>query len=157
VNRISHETGDFIPGTKISVLNAGAQRLGVFICYEAAFPELVRKFTAQGANVLVNLTNDGYFGHSEARLQHLLIARMRAVENRRWLIRSTNDGYSAVIDPAGRIIQTLPPYQQLAAPVHYGLIQDQTFYAKHGDWFVWSCLVIGLGLGLYNTPKSGRR
>jgi apolipoprotein N-acyltransferase len=154
VNRISHETGDFIPGTKVSVLNAGAQRLGVFICYEAAFPELVRQFTAQGANVLVNLTNDGYFGHSEARLQHLMIARMRAVENRRFLIRSTNDGYSAVIDPAGRIIQTLPPYQQLAAPVRYGVIQEQTFYAMHGDWFVWSCLVIGLGLGIYNLRRK---
>ena len=75
----------------------------MFICYEAAFPDLVRQFAAAGANVLVNLSNDGYFGHSEARAQHLLIARMRAVENRRYLIRSTNDGLSAIVDPQEKL------------------------------------------------------
>jgi len=85
---------------------AAGDRLGVFICYESAFPNLVRQFTKQGANVLVNLSNDSYFGRSEARVQHLSIARMRAVENRRFLIRATNDGFSAVIDPAGRILQS---------------------------------------------------
>ncbi len=67
----------------------------------------------------MNLSNDAYFGHSEARQQHLLIARMRAVENRRFLIRATNDGFSAVIDPAGRIVQSLPAYQQFVARVRY--------------------------------------
>jgi apolipoprotein N-acyltransferase len=147
VNRVTQETGDFVPGTQVKVLNAGPARLGVFICYEAAFPELVRQFTAQGANVLVNLSNDGYFGHSEARAQHLAIARMRAVEDRRFLIRSTNDGFSAVIDPAGRVIQLLEPYKQFAAPVRYGLVKETTFYARFGDWFVWGCLAVGLVLG----------
>jgi apolipoprotein N-acyltransferase len=148
VNRVTRDAGDYVPGTEIKVLDAGAQRMGVFICYEAAFPELVRRFTAKGANVLVNLSNDGYFGHSEARLQHLALARMRAVENRRFLIRATNDGLTAVIDPAGRIIQLLPPYRQVAAPIRYGLSSEQTAYARFGDWFVWSCLVVGVGLGL---------
>ncbi len=76
-----------------------AERLGVFICYESAFPDEVRQFVKGGANLLVNISNDGYFGHSAAREQHLEIARMRAVENSRWLIRSTNDGITAVIDP----------------------------------------------------------
>ena len=151
VNRITQETGDFVPGTQVRVLDAGNQRLGAFICYESAFPELVRLFSAQGANVLVNLSNDGYFGHTEARQQHLLLARMRAVENDRWLIRSTNDGYTVVADPAGRITQSLPPFRTLAAAVNYGLIQAPTFYALHGDWFVWSCLAIGLTLGLWHT------
>ena len=74
-------------------------RIGTFICYESVFPAEVREFVRQGANLLVNLSNDGYFGHSAAREQHLEIARMRAVENRRWLLRSTNDGITAVIDP----------------------------------------------------------
>ena len=148
VNRVTQETGDFVPGTQIEVLNAGAARMGVFICYEAAFPELVRQFTAQGANVLVNLSNDGYFGHTEARQQHLALARMRAVENRRFLVRSTNDGLSAVIDPSGTVIQTLPPYKELAAQIKYGLTNDLTVYAHFGDWFVWTCLTVGLGLGL---------
>ena len=77
------------------------------------FPDEVRQFVKGGANLLVNISNDGYFGHSAAREQHLEIARMRAVENSRWLIRSTNDGITAVIDPAGRIDERLPLYQEL--------------------------------------------
>jgi apolipoprotein N-acyltransferase len=157
VNRVTHETGDFVPGTEVRVLNAGSVRMGTFICYESVFPELVRQFPAQGANVLVNLSNDGYFGHSEARQQHLAIARMRAVENRRFLIRSTNDGYTAVIDPAGRIIQMLEPYKQFASPIRYGLVTGTTFYTRHGDWFVWTCLAVGLLLGgwkvFFPTPR----
>jgi apolipoprotein N-acyltransferase len=148
VNRISREAGDFVPGHDIRILDTISARLGVFICYESAFPDLVRQFTRQGANVLVNLSNDAYFGHSEAREQHLLVARMRAIENRRFLIRSTNDGISAVIDPAGRIRNRLPMYRQLAAPVRYGLIETTTFYARHGDWFAWSCLALTLPLSL---------
>ncbi len=109
MNRITKETSDFVPGHDIKVFPAAGHRLGVFICYESAFPDLVRQFSKDGADVLVNLSNDGYFGHTEAREQHLLLARMRAVENRRFLIRSTNDGITAVIDPAGRIATKLPP------------------------------------------------
>ena len=145
VNRITREAGDFVPGHNVAILPAAGHRLGVFICYESAFPNLVRQFTRQGADVLVNLSNDAYFGHSEAHEQHLLIARMRAVENRRFLIRSTNDGITAVIDPAGRIIQRLPPYQEVAAPIRYGVVETTTLYARHGDWFAWGCLAIGLG------------
>jgi apolipoprotein N-acyltransferase len=154
VNRITQETGDFIPGTEVKVLHAGHDRLGVFICYESAFPDLVRQFSRQGANVLVNLSNDGYFGRSAAREQHLLIARMRAVENRRFLIRATNDGLSAVIDPSGRIIQTIPPYQQLVAPIRYGTIEETTFYSRHGDWFAWTCLFAGLCFAVASARQS---
>ena len=154
VNRVTQETGDFVRGTDVKVLNAGGSRMGVFICYEVAFPELVRQFTQKGANVLINLSNDGYFGHSEARRQHLAIARMRAVENRRFLIRATNDGLTAVIDPAGRVIQSMPPYEQVAAPARYGLVSDLTPYAHFGDWFVWSCLGAGTGLALLAIRQS---
>ncbi len=75
---------------------------------------------------------------------------MRAVENRRYLIRATNDGLTAVIDPAGRITHRLPPYQEVASPVQYGVVEGATFYAKHGDWFAWSCLGIGLALAIMN-------
>jgi apolipoprotein N-acyltransferase len=148
VNRITREAGDFVPGQDIVVLQAGHQHLGIFICYESAFPDLVRRFAMSGANVLVNLSNDAYFGHSEAHDQHLLIARMRAVENRRFLIRSTNDGITAVIDPAGRILRRFPLYEQIASPVRYGLIQGTTFYTLHGDWFAWTCLAAGLLLAI---------
>ncbi|MGH9584155.1 MAG: apolipoprotein N-acyltransferase [Bryobacteraceae bacterium] len=157
VNRITNEAGDFVPGHDIKVLPAGQDKLGVFICYESAFPDLVRQFTKKGANVLVNLSNDGYFGHSDAHEQHLLIARMRAVENRRYLIRATNDGITAVIDPSGRIVRELPSYRELGAPVHYGTVHETTFYARHGDWFAWGCLIVGLGLGVTNLRRGRAR
>jgi apolipoprotein N-acyltransferase len=94
----------------------------------------------------VNLSNDAYFGRTEAREQHLLLVRMRAVENRRFIVRATNDGISAVIDPSGRVIRQLPPYRELAAAIRYGSVQSTTFYARHGDWFAWSCLAAGLVL-----------
>jgi apolipoprotein N-acyltransferase len=156
VNRITQEAGDFVPGNDIKILPAAGDRLGVFICYESAFPDLVRQFSKKGANVLVNLSNDAYFGHSEAREQHFLLARMRAVENRRYLVRSTNDGITAVINPAGQIVQSLPMYREVAAPLRYGVVEETTFYARHGDWFAWSCLALGAGLALYNSYPAQR-
>jgi len=141
VNRISQEISDFVPGNRIVVFPMGEHRLGVFICYESVFPDEVRQFVKGGANLLVNISNDGYFGHSAAREQHLEIARMRAVENDRWLIRSTNDGITAVIDPAGRIDERLPPYQELVAPMHFAFRNGATFYTNYGDWFAWGCLI----------------
>lgn len=146
VNRITQEAGDFAPGHDIKVLNAAGHRLGTFICYESAFPDLVRQFSRQGADVLVNLSNDAYFGPSKAREQHLSLVRMRAVESRRYIVRSTNNGITAVIDPAGRISKQLPSYREMAAVVHFGTVQETTFYARHGDWFAWGCLIVGLVL-----------
>src|SRR3954468_24680172 len=144
VNRITQEAGDFAPGRDIKVLNAAGHRLGTFFCYESAFPDLVRQFSGQGADVLVNLSNDAYFGPSEAREQHLSLVRMRAVESRRYIIRSTNNGITAVVDPAGRIAKQLPSYREMAAAVHFGAVQHTTFYARHGDWFAWGCLAVAL-------------
>lgn len=157
VNRITQEAGDFAPGRDIKVLNAAGHRLGVFICYESAFPDLVRQFTDKGADVLVNLSNDAYFGRSEAREQHLLLVRMRAIENRRYIVRATNDGITAVIDPAGRITRRLPAFQEVAAPVHYGAVESTTFYARHGDWFAWSCLALGLVLAFVYLRRESVR
>jgi len=149
VNRISHEIGDFVPGDSIQVMNAEEGRLGVFICYESAFPHLVRQFARNGADVFFNLSNDAYFGRSAAYWQHLTIARMRAVENRRFLVRSTNDGITAVIDPAGRIRARIPPFREVAAILPFGRIQATTFYTRHGDCFAWGALAAGIALSLF--------
>jgi len=141
VNRITQEAGDFAPGNRIVVFPADGHRLGAFICYESVFPSEVREFVRQGANLLVNISNDGYFGHSAAREQHLEIARMRAVENQRWLLRSTNDGITAVIDPAGRVRQRLPMYQESVARMNFAYVDGTTFYTQRGDWFAWGCLL----------------
>jgi apolipoprotein N-acyltransferase len=141
VNRITQEAGDFSPGERMVVFPLDDHKLGTFICYESVFPSQVREFVRGGANLLVNLSNDGYFGHSAAREQHLEIARMRAVENRRWLLRSTNDGITAAIDPAGRVVQRLPMYREAIARMGFNYVDGTTFYTEHGDWFAWSCLL----------------
>lgn len=141
VNRITGEAGDFVPGTRVIPFAANNRNLGVFICYESAFPGLVRRFTAGGAQLLINISNDGYFGDSAAREQHLLLARMRAVENNRWLLRSTNDGITAMIDPAGRITETIPSHTQTSEIMRFNYNSGLTPYARYGDWFAWTCLL----------------
>ncbi len=143
VNRITQEAGDFEAGKRLVVFRAEGRRLGTFICYEAVFPHLVRRFAADGAELFVNISNDGYFGRSAAREQHLKIVRMRAAENRRWILRTTNDGITATIDPAGRIIDRLPTYQQAALHTRYSYVREQTPYTRYGDWFALACAVTG--------------
>ena len=146
VNRITKEAGDFASGTRIVQFPVQGHQLGVFICYESAFPDLVREFARGGSQVLMNLSNDGYFGHTSARDQHLRLVRMRAAENRRWILRATNDGITASIDPAGRIVYRAPPYQSLAADVTYRYLSNLTPYTRFGDWFAWTCLILSVAL-----------
>ncbi|HLG99791.1 MAG TPA: apolipoprotein N-acyltransferase [Bryobacteraceae bacterium] len=148
VNRITQEISDFVPGSRIVVFPMDDHRFGAFICYESVFPHEVRQFVKGGAQLLVNISNDGYFGHSSAREQHLEIARMRAVENRRWLLRATNDGITAAIDPAGRITARFPMYELTSGRVRYRYEDSLTFYTSAGDWFAWGCL-IGAGVALF--------
>lgn len=148
IRKISSEAGDYAAGEGARILQAGEHSLGVFICYESAFPDYVRQFAAQGAEVLVNLTNDGYFGRSAARAQHLLLARMRAVENRRWLLRVANDGITASIDPSGQVWSQLPEKELRAARLPLRHLRSRTFYTRHGDWFAWLCLGAGIAMFL---------
>jgi apolipoprotein N-acyltransferase len=141
VNRVTKETGDFAPGSRIVEFKVNGHQLGAFICYESAFPDLVRQFARGGAEVLINMSNDGYFGHTSAREQHLALVRMRAAENRRWILRATNDGITVTVDPAGRIVYRGAPYQELASEVSYRYLSNVTPYTRWGDWFAWGCLI----------------
>jgi len=143
---ISSEISDFVAGKQVVVSPVGAHGIGAFICYESVFPHLVRQFAANGAEVLFNLSNDGYFGKTAARLQHLKIVRMRAAENRRWILRATNDGITATIDAAGRLRGTLPPYVQAASRSGFSYVENKTWYTVHGDWFAVGCAVLTLAL-----------
>jgi apolipoprotein N-acyltransferase len=129
------------------------QRFGVFICYEATFPNEVRRFTLAGANVLINISDDAWFGGSSAAQQHLAMARVRAVENRRWLLRDTNDGITVSVDPYGRIAAQLASNirSQLDAP--YGFRSDITLYTRLGDWLPWLCVIVALVLLLIPARK----
>jgi len=155
VNRITKEIGDFVPGKRVVVFPVGEHKIGAFICYESVFPDLVRRFTLSGAEVLVNLSNDGYFGHSAAHAQHLEIVRMRAAENRRWILRATNDGISAAIDPRGRVVKRMVPFTQTAALMPFDYESVETLYTRYGDWFAWMCLASSLLLCVYGIMSGG--
>ena len=143
--KVSTEAGEFAAGQNIVISKLAGRTLGTFICYESVFPGYIRQFASSGAQVLFNISNDSWFGKTAARYQHLLIVRMRAAENKRWIVRATNDGITGVIDPAGRVGRTLPEYQEASARVQYNYIGEQTFYTKHGDWFVLLCAILSLG------------
>jgi len=144
VDKISTEAGDFATGKQVVVSPVGDHKIGVFICYESVFPNFVRKFAANGAEALFNISNDGWFGKSAARQQHLMIVRMRAAENRRWILRSTNDGITGTIDSAGRLRGTLPLFTQATSYTGFSYISEQTFYTRHGDWLPLVCGVVAL-------------
>lgn len=139
---ITKEIGDFVPGERIVTFSTGAQTVGAFICYESAFPHLVRRFADEGATLLANLSNDGYFGGGAAREQHLNLVRMRAAENGRWIVRATNDGITASVDPAGRVLHPLPQFEQTSGLLPYRYRSDTTLYSRAGDWFAALCGVL---------------
>jgi apolipoprotein N-acyltransferase len=140
--KVSTEAGDFEAGRNAVVSQLGDHKIGTFICYESVFPGYVRRFVASGAEVLFNLSNDSWFGNTAARYQHLLIVRMRAAENQRWIVRATNDGITAAIDPAGRVLRSAAEHQELAARLSFGYRKELTFYTRFGDWFVALCALI---------------
>jgi apolipoprotein N-acyltransferase len=145
VNRVSDEVGGFRKGQTYGVgALPGGYSLGVFICYEAIYPGEVRRFAAEGATLLVNISNDGWFGRSAAARQHLLMARVRAVENRRWLLRATNNGYTASVDPYGRMYEPLPTDVRASADLPYDFRTDRSIYARFGDWFAWLCVAVSV-------------
>ncbi|HTV53595.1 MAG TPA: apolipoprotein N-acyltransferase [Terriglobia bacterium] len=144
MSKMTSEVSDFVPGFHYSVAHTPQGNLGVFICYEDIFPQLVRRLVPPGPGVLVNISDDAWYGRSAARFQHLNIARFRAIENHRYLLRATNDGITAVIDPYGRVIATAPQYQQAVLAAHFGYESQRTFYSAHGDVFAWSCVTISV-------------
>ncbi len=155
IQKISTEAGNYAAGPGMKVFPLGRHSFGAFICYESAFPHYVRTAAANGAELLVNLTNDGYFGGGAAREQHLLLARMRAIENRRWLLRPANDGITVSIDPAGRLWDRLPPFERTTGRLRFGWVSAKTPYTRFGDWFAWLCLAAGLGAGLVLVKADG--
>ena len=142
---LTKEVGEFEAGRSRAPLDAGGIRLGVFICYESVFPGEVRQFADQGAQVLVNLSNDGWYGDSGAYAQHLNQTRMRAIENNRWILSATDTGVTASIDPYGRTVARLPRKERAALVAPYALTSVTTFYTRHGDWFAWLCAIISAG------------
>ena len=141
---LTKEVGEFQRGVSRTPLDAGGQKLGMFICYESIFPDEVREGPLQGAQVLVNISNDGWYGDSGAWKQHLQQTQMRAIENDRWLLSATNTGMTASIDPYGRIVASTPRKIRTALLAPYALISGTTYYTRHGDWFAYLCAIISI-------------
>jgi apolipoprotein N-acyltransferase len=157
VRRITLDVASFSSGTeyKVGTLPDG-RRFGVFICYESVFPGEVRRFVVNGAEVLINISDDAWFGRSAAPEQHLEMARVRAIENRRWLLRATNNGHTVAVDPYGRIVAEMPVDIRGALEAPYAYRDDLTLYTRWGDWVPWVCVLAGLGLLLMGLVFSKR-
>jgi apolipoprotein N-acyltransferase len=151
---ISGLVGDFTPGTKYTLMPVAGKRAGTFICIESAYPWIARRLTSEGADVLINISNDGYLGPTAVMRQHLANVIFRAVENGRTLLRVTNSGISAMVRPDGFVTYQTEGFQTDVRiwPVTYQLT-NETFYTKHGDIFVETCIVISIALLVASVYK----
>jgi apolipoprotein N-acyltransferase len=155
VTSVSEEVGGFRKGKQRSVGKfPNGSTFSIFICYEAIYAGEIREFANHGAQLLINISNDGWFGKSEAAEQHIRMARVRAVENRRWLLRGTNSGISASIDPYGNELRVMQRDTRDSADVPYDFRTDKTIYTRFGDWFAWMCVGVSAILVLLTFRKA---
>jgi apolipoprotein N-acyltransferase len=130
------------PGSRPVVFRGPPAPVAVVICYEGAFPGLVRRFVTAGAGLLVNLSNDGWFGRTSGPLQHLAMYPFRAVEHRAAVVRAANTGVSAIIAPTGQIVQRLALYEQGVVLAPVSIRQQTTLYTRLGDWLAYVSLAV---------------
>lgn len=140
VNKMVEAIGDFDSGREYTVMSTPMGKFSVLICFEAIFPRLARRFVKEGAEFLINITNDAWFGRSAAPYQHLSMIPFRAIENRVPIIRAANTGISALIDPVGRIASSSDIFVNTwisgeVRPKRKGM----TFYTRYGDLFAYLC------------------
>jgi apolipoprotein N-acyltransferase len=135
--------GDYVPGSEFTIFELPEYRFAVTICWENIFPDLVRKFVREGAQFIVNITNEAWFGDSAAPYQFLSMSVFRAVENKIFMVRCGNTGISCFIDPHGRIVDRLKDDSGRDIFVRGVLsgrvipLESRTFYMQYGDWIVW--------------------
>jgi apolipoprotein N-acyltransferase len=157
VDKLVQAAGDFASGEQAVVLDLPPARAGVLICYEAIFPELSRDLVNGGANLLVNLTNDAWFGRSSAPYQHLSMAVLRSVENRVPMARCANTGISAFIDARGRIQGLTSLFEDATMLGTVQLGDGKTLYTRYGDWFAWTCLCVTVFVFGYSMTGRGKK
>jgi apolipoprotein N-acyltransferase len=144
-NLITAIVGDFTPGTDFTLMPVGKARAGVFICVESAYPFITRGLTREGADVLINISNDGYLGPTAVRRQHLANAVFRAVENDRSVLRVTNSGISAYITSQGEVWDATESFSPAVRIWRIGgRHSTQTFYSRYGDVFAGICAALSL-------------
>jgi apolipoprotein N-acyltransferase len=140
--------GDFSAGERAVVMDVGRTRVGTLVCFEGIFPELARTYVNNGARVLVNITNDAWFGNSSAPYQHLSMAAFRAVETRTPLLRAANTGVTAIIDRNGHISTMTPLFEQAFRTGEVRPGSGDSPYLKIGDLPAWLCVLLTAGIFL---------
>jgi apolipoprotein N-acyltransferase len=146
INRLVAGIGDFSPGEGMRLLSAGEISFATLICYEIIFPNLTRRFVRLGGRCIINITNDAWFGRTCAPYQHLSMAVLRAVENKRFVLRAANTGISAAIAPTGRIIDQTGLFTETALPATITAMDHLTVYTRIGDLFAAACLLASAAL-----------
>lgn len=159
VHKLVEGVGDFSPGESITPLVTDKAKLGVLVCFEGIFPEISRRYVSEGAGLLVNITNDAWYGRSSAPYQHLSMAALRAVENRVPLVRAANTGITAIIDRNGRISRSTGLFTEayLNGSVRPG--PGGSLYTRYGDVFAMICLAASAVIaaaGFRRKKKPGR-
>jgi apolipoprotein N-acyltransferase len=143
---------DFIPGEGHAPVATDAGRVGILVCFEGIFPYITNKTVREGAQVLVNVTNDAWYNRTSAPFQHFAFYVFRAIETDRYLLRAANTGISAVIDPRGRVRGKTPIFTEEVLRGTYALKDTMTFYVRYGDYFIILCLIFLAGMvvaGMY--------
>ncbi len=150
--------GNFSYGREYDILPIGDAKAGVMICFESHFGQLSRRYVQDGADVLIEMTNDGYLGPTPVLRQHLANAVFRAVETNRPVLRVTNVGVTAYINERGSVINPAPTYEE-ASRIWSVSKSDgsQTFYVKYGDWFAWLCSLVTVGLLIFSFSRRRPR
>ena len=143
IDKMVYGIGDFSSG-EIKTLDLNGRKISVLVCYEAIFPELTRSYVRAGSELLLNITNDAWFGRSSAPYQHLAMARFRSIESRRWLIRSANTGISAFIAPSGEIVSRTDLFKDTTIAETVSFASGTTLYSRFGDVFPLLFLLISL-------------
>jgi apolipoprotein N-acyltransferase len=148
-HQLTQQLADLQRGKARNVFHADGHAFGIFICYESIFADEVRRFALNGADVFINISDDGWYGNTSAPWQHLNMARMRAIENHRWILLDTNNGITTVIDPRGRVTYSAPRNVDTSLVARYGYEHDITFYTRYGDVFGYVCGIISIGALLF--------
>jgi apolipoprotein N-acyltransferase len=156
INKLVVGVGDYSPGNQHSLAETPFGSFATVICYEIIFPGLVRKFFTDKGNILVNITNDAWFGKTTGPYQHFSMTVFRAIENRKPLIRAANTGISGFIDSKGRIISKTELFQQVILTRDIKTNDTKSFYTKYGDLFSYLCIVLSIVL-LANYFGMSRR
>jgi apolipoprotein N-acyltransferase len=151
----SPNSSRFSKGTSLDPLPLGDYRISTLICYEDIFPAFVRKVVARGnPHLLVNITNDAWFGKTTEPWIHLALAKFRAIEHRRYLARATNSGVSAVIDPVGRVVVHSGVFERANLHVKVSMLTGHTVYEWLGDWFGWVGLFVIVWAGFIRRKAA---